>query len=103
MLNWMDNYYIGETVKHPDEIRQRLDSGKLVPGIYLITLSHNPHNILEILPSVVLYQPTAARLCPQIVGMAKGWFEAAELVRYLVDRVYRETGDVQVADYLKNR
>ena len=35
MLKWMDDYYIGETVRNVEDIRQKLDQGKLVPGIYL--------------------------------------------------------------------
>lgn len=103
MLKWHENFYIGENVRDAEKIRQKLDQGKLVPGIYLLTLSDNPHNILEILPAVMLFQKTAARLCPEVVGMAGGMDEAMELVRSIVQTVYRETGDVQVQEYLKNR
>ncbi len=103
MLKWMDDYYIGETVRNVEDIRQKLDQGKLVPGIYLLTLSVNPHNILEIIPAVTLFQKTAARMCPEIVGVAKGIDEAMELVRSIVQTVYEETGDVQVEKYIKNR
>ena len=72
-----------------------------VPGIYLVTFSDNPHNILEIIPAVTLFQKTAARLCPEIVGMAKGMDEAMELVQMIVQTVYEETGDVLVEKYLK--
>lgn len=103
MLKWHENFYIGENVRDAEKIRQKLDQGKLVPGIYLLTLSDNPHNILEILPAVTLFQKTAARLCPEVIGMAGGMDEAMELVRSIVQTVYRETGDVQVQEYLKNR
>jgi hypothetical protein len=52
---------------------------------------------------VTLFQKTAARLCPEIVGMAKGMDEAMELVQMIVQTVYEETGDVLVEKYLKNR
>lgn len=99
----MDDYYIGETVRNVEDIRQKLDQGKLVPGIYLLTLSVNPHNILEIVPAVTLFQKTVARMCPEIVGVAKGIDEAMELVRSIVQTVYEKTGDVQVEKYIKNR
>lgn len=103
MLKWIDDYYIGETVRNVEDIRQKLEQGKLVQGIYLLTLSENPHNILEIIPAVTLFQKTAVRICPEIIGVARGIDEAMELVRSVVQTVYDETGDVQVEEYLKNR
>lgn len=103
MLKWYDHYYVGEQVRDESAVREKLDAGKLVPGIYLVTFSDNPHNILEILPAVTLFQETAARLCPEIVGIAKGMDEAMELVQMIVQTVYEETGDVLVEEYLKNR
>jgi len=101
MLKWHDHYYVGESVRDESAVREKLDAGKPVPGIYLVTFSDNPHNILEIIPAVTLFQKTAARLCPEIVGMAKGMDEAMELVQMIVQTVYEETGDVLVEKYLK--
>lgn len=103
MLKWLKDYFVGESIQDPDHIREKLDQGKLVPGIFLITLSHNPHNILEILPAVMLFQKSLYRICPEIVGMARGEDEALELIRSIVETVYKDTGDVLVEEYLKNR
>ena len=103
MLKWHDHYYVGESVRDESAVREKLDAGKPVPGIYLVTFSDNPHTILEIIPAVTLFQKTAARLWPEIVGMAKGMDEAMELVQMIVQTVYEETGDVLVDKYLKNR
>ena len=80
MLKWHKNYYRGASIKNISKIRLKLIQGKPVPGIYLITLSENPHNQLEILPTLTLVQETAARICPEIVGIAKGKEEALELI-----------------------
>ena len=50
----MKNYYIGDGVKNPTRVRARITAGKCVPDIYIVTLSDNPGNILEILPAVTL-------------------------------------------------
>ena len=42
MLKWHKLYYTGSGVKNSSRIRRRLEHGKPVPGIYLITLSDNP-------------------------------------------------------------
>lgn len=75
----------------------------LVPGIYLITLSDNPRNLLEILPALTLIQESAADMCPEIVGIAKGKEEAMDLVTEMIRTIFSETGGFEVKEYWKNR
>lgn len=103
MLKWHKHYYKGAGVKNTTRIRFRLNQGKPVPGIYLITLSENPHNLLEILPSLTLIQKTAVQLCPEIVGIASSKDEAFDLVTSMIQNVYDETGDFKIKEYWKNR
>ena len=42
-------------------------------------------------------------ICPKIIGMAKGKEEALEMVRSLIDEMYRETGTFATAEYIENR
>ena len=83
MLKWMKNYYIGNDVKNPTRIRARITAGKFVPDIYVVTLSDNPGNILEILPAGMLVQRSARATCPLIVGMARGKSGAIQMVQDL--------------------
>ena len=99
MLKWHKNYYRGTSIKNISKIRLKLIQGKPVPGIYLITLSENPHNQLEILPALTLVQETAARICPEIVGIAKGKEEALELITDMVQTIYEETGELNIKEY----
>jgi len=39
----------------------------------------------------------------QIIGLAKGYAEALELVRSIIEEVYQNTGDVDVKSYLRGR
>ena len=39
MLKWQENFLAGESVKDPEKIKKKLNSGKPVLGIYLLTLS----------------------------------------------------------------
>ena len=63
---------------------------------YLITLPSNTSNILDIYSANVLLQPHFKKKCIQdeiyVVGIAKGRDEAYELVRDIVDEVYKNTG-----------
>ena len=103
MLKWKKKYNIGESVKAPVKVQSKINAGKPVPGIYLLTLSDNPGNIMEIIPAVMLVQKPAYDLCPVIIGMAKGKEEALELVQKIVEEVYRETGSFEIREYMKNR
>ena len=72
-------------------------------GIYLITLSDNPRNLLEILPALTLIQESAADMCPEIVGIAKGKEEAMDLVTEMIRTIFSETDGFEVKEYWKNR
>ncbi|MDO5135084.1 MAG: hypothetical protein Q4D55_03445 [Eubacteriales bacterium] len=103
MQEWILDYYVGEGIRDPERIRDRIDRGKLAVGVYLVTLSHNPGNLLEVVPAVLLVQKPLARLCPAIVGMAKGKEAAIELASSIVKDVYQATGAFQVKEFLENR
>ena len=82
MLKWHKNYYIGPGIKNISRIRRRLEHGKPVPGIYLITL---------------------ADMCPEIVGIAKGKEDAMDLVTEMIQTIFSETGGFEIKEYWKNR
>ena len=103
MLKWQENFLAGESVKDPEEIKKKLNSGKPVLGIYLLTLSENPVNLMDIIPAAMLIQKSFYGICPKIIGMANGKDEALEMVRSLIEEIYTETGTFQVAEYLENR
>ena len=51
MLKWREDYYVGEGIKDAAKARKRIDAGRMAFGVYLVTLSENPGNLLEIVPS----------------------------------------------------
>ena len=103
MLVWQENFLTGESVKNPNKIKKKLNNGKLVPGIYLLTLSENPSNLMDIIPAAMLIQKSFCGICPKIIGMAKGKDEALEMVRSLIDEMYTETGTFATGEYIENR
>ena len=103
MLKWMKNYYVADDVKNPTRVRARITAGKFVPDIYVVTLSDNPGNILEILPACMLIQRGARAICPLIIGMARGKDGAIQMVQDIVREVYTETGNFKIKEYMKNR
>ena len=89
MLKWQENFLAGESVKDPEEIKKKLNSGKPVLGIYLLTLSENPVNLMDIIPAAMLIQKSFYGICPKM--------------RSLIDEMYRETGTFATAEYIENR
>lgn len=103
MLKWHKDFYIGEGIKNPDKTKNKIEEGKLTFGIYLITLSDNPNNLLEIIPAAMLLQKSCYGLCPEIIGMTRGKGDAIDMVADIIMEIYRETGAFQVKEYFKNR
>ena len=82
MLKWQENFLAGESVKDPEKIKK---------------------NLMDIIPAAMLIQKSFYGICPKIIGMAKGKEEALEMVRSLIDEMYRETGTFATAEYIENR
>lgn len=102
-LKWMEPLIIGERVKKPDSMRQKLDQGKLRLKGYVITLSDTPGNMLEFFSVVQLKQKVLRDLCPEIVALAADEEEAYEIVQSLVEEAMSAYGTPDVVKYLKNR
>lgn len=102
-LDWYESYYVGEGIRNPEKIVEKLNDGKLVTGIYLVTLSENPGNILEMFSASLLKQEIFRELCPTIIGIAKGKDGAIQMAQQLVEESLKATGSCRITEYLKNR
>ena len=57
MLKWQENFLAGESVKDPEEIKKETEQRKTgYWAIYLLTLSENPVNLMDIIPAAMLIQ-----------------------------------------------
>lgn len=103
MLTWMEPCIIDEDIKKPEKIRKKLDRGKLQLGIYLISLSSNPHNYFEIFSAAELMIPARRELCPPIIGMAKNKDKAIEMIMEIVDSSMQTEYKTDFINFIKNR
>ena len=103
MLKWHKNLLTGPGIRNRARICYKLNHGKIVPDIFLITLSENPANLLEILPALTFIQESAALICPEIIGIARGKKEAMDMVTEIIQELYRETGGFNIKEYWKKR
>lgn len=103
MLHFLENYYVGDGIKNPEKIIEKLQAGKPAWGIYLLTLSGNKNNLMEILPASMLMQRSFREICPDIFGIARGKENAIEMAAEILGNMYRSTGGFAVEEYMKNR
>lgn len=104
MLKWYEYLYVGENAKKRiNYYIRRIGNGKPVDDIFLVTIASNDANQLDIIKSHYLLQPVVMRMCPMIVGIAKGNDEAKALVVKMVEETLRETGGADVRNYLLQR
>lgn len=70
--------------------------------IYVIMLATG-NDLLEIMHCAYLQQTYYKKTPPFIVGVAKGYNGALELVEEIVQDTYEQTGDYKVKDFIKSK
>ena len=99
-MYWCKKLYIGETAAAKQkEILKSLKHRKWTMGIYVITLSENKNNLLDIYESIQFKQPYFRKKKLEIVGVASGKKEAFALVTKIIDDVYTSTGSFKVREF----
>lgn len=93
--------YIGGGVKNPGRVKRKLKrhAGQLV---YVICMAQGPDQ-LEIFHSAYLKQKYYRLHPPVVVGIAKDYGEALELVVLMMKECVADTGGCNLKDYLISR
>ncbi len=103
-MKWYPKLYIGSGAQpNAGKIIRKLKKNTIQPGIYVITLAANGHDMLDILPSVMLQQAKVRDQLPMVVGVAKGRKEALELARQIVQDTFDATGGCDVPCFLRQQ
>ena len=105
-MKWYRYLYLGDNARKAKyKTFGLIRKNRFTIDTYIIAISDNPDNILDIYSANMLKQPhfknKSYRDKVYVVGLAKGRNEALELVRCIVDDTYSHTGCVDVAGYLK--
>ncbi|MBO5353811.1 MAG: hypothetical protein J6A77_10995 [Lachnospiraceae bacterium] len=102
MIVWSDKLYIGEQVERKiRKFQKKLESGKPVPGIFLITKPSNEQNLFDILPATELVFPYYKKQKLTVYGLAKGREEAVSLLLTMLEDVYREMDGLYCKEYFE--
>lgn len=76
------------------------DKHNLSGDHYMIVLSSNEKNHLEILHSVLFEQTAMSKEHLFVVGIAKGYAQALEMVEKITQEVYDKTNGVDIRNYI---
>ena len=101
---WYKYLYADEAIilkKEKVKWKIRHNAGQI--DMYVIVLSRNESDLLEIIPTTLLMQKSYPKKELFVVGVAKGHDKACELACGIIMEVYNKTGGFQVKDYLIRR
>ena len=94
--------YLSPSVKDPKKWLQKLNKSKFPCDFYVLTLEDGADQ-LAIYPAYCLQQPFYRKHPPVIVGLAKDYEEAQNLVIQIVEDSLELTGQCKLKDYLQSR
>lgn len=89
--------------KKKEKLVRKLNQGKILLDTYVIILSPNDKNQLEIMDCVLLLPRIKRKEEVFIVGIAKGHEEAIDLVAEFTRQVYDETKGADIRSYILKR
>lgn len=93
-------YMDEQTLQKKETILKKMRNNRWQFEIYLITLTQNVNNHLEIFHSALLKQKAIPRENLFVVGIANGYYEALELVEKITQDVYDKTNGVDIRNYI---
>ncbi len=97
---WYKEFYAGESIASKKEkVKWRIlhNAGQL--DIYVIALSSNPQNLLDIISSLELMQKAYPKQDLMVVGIDKGYDNAVNLAGSIIMDVLQKTGNLNVREY----
>ena len=102
-MRYYKHLYLAEGIKKKEKIIRKLEEKKLQMNIHVITLARNEKNQLEIYNSMVFLQPDFPYDDFLVVGLAKGYEDAVEMVEEIAREVYNKTKGADIRSYILER
>lgn len=104
-MKWYHDLYVGDSIADKaNRIKWKINHNAGTVSVYVIAFASNRQNLLDIIPSWELMQKAyPGKKEMQIIGLAKGYEEALELVQQIIEETYRNTKTVDVRAYLHTK
>ncbi len=82
-------------------MKHRIKSGRFVRQLYCVTIPQNVQNVMDIIPAKALKCRPYCEMVVKVIGIAKGETASKELVRQMIEELYRETGGFDAEQYFE--
>lgn len=101
-LTYRPDLYLGDSINENklDKIIKKLEKKPIFSDVFLITVSRNASDQLDIFDARQLAQSYYKKHPPYVVGIAGSHDEAIELVERLVRECLKARGDCALKEYL---
>lgn len=104
MIEWYEGLitddYVSESV---DEIVCKIINREIMHNIYCICLPSNDKNLLDIINANEFKFPHYDKITTKVLGICKGKDNAVNIVKNLVEDVYKSTGSYDLKMFFTNK
>lgn len=101
-MRFLKEMYVGEGIKNKQKILWKLKHGAGMMDIYVISIS-NGRDQLDCTHCSYFKQKWIREYTGLVVGLAKGYGEAQQLMISMVEDALKNTGSANVKEYLLNK
>ena len=99
-MRFYKDLYVGEAARVKlNKIKKNIRTGKLQPGVYVISPAVSENDLLDIIPSYMLHASRYRET--EILGIAVTKEEALELCAQMITDVYSKTGTFDIKAFFK--
>ncbi len=101
-IHYRSRLYLSDGLegKKLDRAKRRLERKPWMGGVYVVSLSRNGQDLLDIYDCKVLAWPYFRKHPPVIVGLALSYGESVGLVEQMVRECWEARGDCALKEYL---
>lgn len=104
MIEWYKDLITDEIIGDSyDEIVCNIINRKIVHNIYCICIPSNDKNLLDIINANEFKFSYYDKVTTKVIGISKGKNNAINVVKNLVENVYKNTGNYNVKEYFLNK
>ncbi|MDD7643729.1 MAG: hypothetical protein PUK75_14900 [bacterium] len=100
---WYDDLFLGKSIspRRKKRIIRKVNRRSVFGAEYLLTLSSNPDNLLDIISVRVVRQRYYPKKGMVVVGLAGDYEEAMLLAGEIISGIYAASGDFKVRDFFE--
>lgn len=104
MVEWYNDLITDDFLtKCSDEIICNIINRKTVHSIYCICLPSNDKNLLDIINANEFKFPHYDKITTKVIGISKGKDSAVNIVKNLVENIYKSTGAYDVKGFFEDK